>query len=223
MNRRTIVVEGPLAFRMRHIAAARDGELGIQIMTLPLLAARLAGGFIEPALHPQLLAAIRLALDEGKFRELEGLRLLPGTPRSVFHTLMKIWQSDISLSECSARHARLADLAVIEQRVCAHLPAGTLAPRELRNAAMDRIEHAASVIGSVELERLASVRPCGGRYLPRWSGTCRCFGVIRAQATPAGTKDCSLLKSILRRPPSRSHPAPILARRSSKPCAGCAN
>ncbi len=159
MNRRTIVVEGPLAFRMRRIAAARDSEIGTQVMTLPLLAARLAGGFCEPASHPQLLAAIRLALDEGKFRELEGLRLLPGTPRAVSHTLAKIWQSDISLAECSASHARLADLADIEQRVRMHLPAGTLAPRDLRNAAMDRIEHAASVLGSVELERLGFVSP----------------------------------------------------------------
>ena len=42
MNRRTVIVEGPLAFRMRRIAAARQGEAGVQIMTLPQLAARLA-------------------------------------------------------------------------------------------------------------------------------------------------------------------------------------
>ncbi len=48
MKRRTIVVEGPLAFRMRRIVAARRAEAGIQIMTLPQLAARLAGGFVRP-------------------------------------------------------------------------------------------------------------------------------------------------------------------------------
>ena len=45
MNRRTVVVEGPLAFRMRRLAAARNAEAGLQIMTLPALAACLAGGF----------------------------------------------------------------------------------------------------------------------------------------------------------------------------------
>jgi RecB family exonuclease len=159
MKRRTIVVEGPLAFRMRRIAAARDGELGIQIMTLPLLAARLAGGFIQPASHPQLLAAIRTALDEGGFEDLEGLRLLPGTPRSVAHTLAKIWRSDVSLAECSGKHARLADVAAIEQRVRDSLSAGILLPRDLRDAALHRVEHAATVLGPVELERLGNVAP----------------------------------------------------------------
>ena len=49
MHWRTVIVEGPLALRMRRFAAARDGETGLQIMTLPLLAARLAGGFSRPA------------------------------------------------------------------------------------------------------------------------------------------------------------------------------
>ena len=159
MKRRTIVVEGPLAFRMRRIAAARDGESGIQIMTMPLLAARLAGGFVQPASHPQLLAVIRTALDEGGLRDLEGLRLLPGTPRAVAHTLAKIWQSDVSLTERSREHARLADLADIELRVRASLPVGILAPRDMRDTALHRIEHAAAVLGSVELERLGSVSP----------------------------------------------------------------
>ena len=71
MKRRTIIVEGPLAFRMRRIVAARDGELGMQIMTLPLLAARLAGGFVQPASCPQLLAAIRTALEAAGIKDVE--------------------------------------------------------------------------------------------------------------------------------------------------------
>ena len=42
---RTLVVEGPLALRTERLAAARRREIGLQILTLPLLAARLAGGF----------------------------------------------------------------------------------------------------------------------------------------------------------------------------------
>jgi len=44
MSRRTVVVEGPLAFGMKRVAAARSMEAGLRIMTLPQLAARLAGG-----------------------------------------------------------------------------------------------------------------------------------------------------------------------------------
>jgi hypothetical protein len=159
MKRRTVVVEGPLAYRMRRIAAARNGELGIQIVTLPLLAARLAGGFVQPASRPQLIAAIRAALDAGGFRDLEKLRLLPGTPRSVAHTLAKIWQSDVALAERSKEHTRLADLAVIEQRVRDSLPEGILTPRDLRDAALHRVEHATAVLGLVDLDRLGNVPP----------------------------------------------------------------
>src|SRR3546814_8654198 len=83
MKRRTIVVEGPLAFRMRRIVAARRSEAGIQIMTLPQLAARLAGGFVRPAQSQDLDPAIRTALEAGGFSDLESIRKLPGMTRSV--------------------------------------------------------------------------------------------------------------------------------------------
>ncbi|MBN8903236.1 MAG: hypothetical protein J0H57_19575 [Rhodospirillales bacterium] len=44
MERRVIVVEGPLAFGIRRFQAARANDVGLEILTLPLLAARLAGG-----------------------------------------------------------------------------------------------------------------------------------------------------------------------------------
>ena len=44
IKRHTIVVEGTLAFRMQRVAAARSGDHGRDVATLPLLAARLAGG-----------------------------------------------------------------------------------------------------------------------------------------------------------------------------------
>src|SRR5258707_13102288 len=83
MNRRTVVTEGPLAFRMRRIAAARRAESGVQIMTLPQLAARLAGGFIRPARSQDLDPAIRAALEAGGFCHLERNPRLPGLRRSV--------------------------------------------------------------------------------------------------------------------------------------------
>jgi hypothetical protein len=90
LNRRTVVVEGPLAFRMRRIAAARQGETGVQIMTLPQLAARLAGGFTRPARSQDLDLAMRLALEAGGFAELESIRQLPGmTAVPACHAAMR--------------------------------------------------------------------------------------------------------------------------------------
>jgi hypothetical protein len=74
MQRRTAVIQGALAYGMRRIAAARAGETGLQIMTVPQVAARLAGGFLHPATGEIIEPAIRTALDEGGFQDLEGSR-----------------------------------------------------------------------------------------------------------------------------------------------------
>ena len=159
MNRRTIVVEGSLAFRMRRIEAVRRREAGVQIMTMPLLAARLAGGFARPARSQDLDPAIRTALEAGGFTELESIRQLPGMTRSIAWTLAKVWRADLSLADCADQSPRLADLAEIERRVGANLPIGVLTPRDLRDAALERAAHAATVFGSVELDRLVDVAP----------------------------------------------------------------
>lgn len=159
MKRRTIVVEGPLAFRMRRIAAARGGEVGVQIFTLPMLAARLAGGFNRAAESQDLEPAIRQALGMGGFTELDAIRGLPGMTRSVAWTLRKIWQVDLPLDEWAATSARVRDIALVERRVRSMLPTGVLTPRDLRDAAMDRVHHAEAVLGAVDLDRVQDVPP----------------------------------------------------------------
>lgn len=159
MKRRTIVVEGPLAFRMRRIAAAHRGETGVQIMTTPQMAARLAGGFTRPAQSQDVDAAIRITLDAGDFAELESIRQLPGMTRAVARTLAKIWQADLPLLERADHSARLADIAEIERRVRSNLPKGVLTARDLRDAALMRVVNAPAVLGSVELDGVISVAP----------------------------------------------------------------
>ena len=83
MRRQCVIVEGPLAVRMRRIKAARMHELGVEILTLPLAAARLAGGFTRPARTGELTPAIRAALTRGGFAELQSIRDLPGVPRAA--------------------------------------------------------------------------------------------------------------------------------------------
>lgn len=56
MRRHVTVVDGPLAFRMRRVDAARVGDIGLEILTMPLFAARLAGGFCRLA-DRELLAS----------------------------------------------------------------------------------------------------------------------------------------------------------------------
>ena len=118
-RRRSVVIDGPLAFQMRRLAAARNGECGVQIFNLPELAAHLAGGFAYPAPKELLEPAIQASLDEGGFEELDGVRHLPGMTRAVARSLRRAWNADVELNEVARRVGapRVADLATIEQRV----------------------------------------------------------------------------------------------------------
>lgn len=129
-------------------------------MSLPTLAARLAGGFARAAEATDLDATIRSALDEGGFTDFESIRLLPGMTRAVASTLARVWSGDLDTASVEfSPGGRLADLAVLDLRVRARLPVGALTPRDLRDAAMARIGYAASVLGPVVLERLGVVDP----------------------------------------------------------------
>ena len=131
----------------------------MQIMTLPQLAARLVGGFTRPARSNDLDPAIRAALEAGSLVDIEPLRELPGTTRSVASTLTRVWNADFALVDCAHESARLRDLATIEKRVLANLPRSVLTVRDLRDAALQRMSHAPAVLGSVELDGVVRVAP----------------------------------------------------------------
>lgn len=173
MNRRTIVVEGPLAFRMRRIDAARRAEAGVQIMGLPQLAARLVGGFVRPARSQDLDPAIRSALKAGGFVDLESIRELPGMTRSLAWTLSRVWHADFPLVDHVSGRPRLQDLATIEDHVRRHLPTGVRLPGDLRDLAMQRVNLAPAVLGDVELDRVVSIAPVWRPLLHALSGSVR--------------------------------------------------
>jgi hypothetical protein len=68
---------------MRRLAAADEGAIGLQLVTLPQLAARLAGGFFQPALGEEIEATLQAALKAGGFTDIEPLRSLPGMSRAA--------------------------------------------------------------------------------------------------------------------------------------------
>src|SRR5262245_3580475 len=117
IRRSTLVVDGPLAIRMQRLKAAREGSTGREIITLPLLAARLAGGFVAPIATDILYPAIQAALAAGGFRDLGRVSSLPGMPRAVLQSLTAIWRADIDLSSLPQHVGRFADLCVLETRI----------------------------------------------------------------------------------------------------------
>jgi hypothetical protein len=154
-NRKTVVLQGPLALRTQRLSAADQGAVGLQFTTLPLLAARLAGGFLRPAHTQDLEAALQTALKKGGFAELAPLCALPGMPRAAARTLRRIWDADVDLGTLHA--PRLAELALLERRVRESLPRDVRLPRDLRELALSRLRHAESVLGELVIDRLLSI------------------------------------------------------------------
>ncbi|MVT64840.1 PD-(D/E)XK nuclease family protein [Bradyrhizobium pachyrhizi] len=143
---------------MRRAAAARANECGLQILNLPRLAARLAGGFTVPLAPEHLDVAVLRALDGAGFVELEPVRSLPGMVRAVARTLRKLWDADLDLLTLGDSQ-RIGELRLIEERVQEYLPEAVLSPRDLRNAAQQRIQHAPRLLGPVCIEQLSFIQP----------------------------------------------------------------
>ena len=156
MQIHTEVVDGPLALRMRRLGAARERATGRQIVTLPLLAARLAGGFIAPATQEILYPAIRQALDAGGYEDIDKVSQLPGMPVAVLSALREWWDMEVPAS--LPDNARLRDFTLLECRVRSALPPGMLAPPDLVKAALDRLPFAAKLVGALTVQDVPDIK-----------------------------------------------------------------
>jgi len=159
VQRRTAVVSGGLALKMRRLRAAREEETGLEVLTLPLLAARLAGGFTQQVPTEQLQKSIRSALAAGGFEELDKVRDLPGMTRAVARTLTAAWRADAKLTNWAGSSGRIRDLLLIEDRIRESLSSAFLILPDLRDAALRRVRHGAGLFGEVVLDGLIDVDP----------------------------------------------------------------
>jgi RecB family exonuclease len=157
IERSTLVVDGPLAMRMQRLEAARKGSVGREILTLPLVAARLAGGFIAPVATDLLYPAIQAGLAAGGFQDLDCVSSLPGMPRAVLQSLDAAWRADIDLSSLPHNVHRFADLHLLETRIRERLPPSRMLPRDLREAALARVPLAKSLLGTVTLDGIVEI------------------------------------------------------------------
>ena len=182
--RRTIVVHTKLASHSVRVEAARGNASGVQIRTMDQVAARLAGGFIQPIDPDALQDAVKAALAATNLGELEGIKQLPGMVRAAVDTLDKVWHADIDLA--AYKHPRIEALSTLEQAVLERLPASMRRPKDMVELALGRIQHAPAVLGPIEvhghsemspawrdlLKALAEVVPvtwvAGPRYVPAW-------------------------------------------------------
>jgi hypothetical protein len=163
MSIHSVVVDGPLALRMQRLDAAREGATGRQILTLPLLAARLAGGFVAPASQEVLYPAIRQALDAGGYEDIGKVSGLPGMPSAVLSALRSWW--DAGTPKSIPDNARLWDFTLLERRVRETLPPGTMVPPDLIDAAVRRLHLAPKLLGQVTIHEVPDIRPVWRQFL----------------------------------------------------------
>jgi len=154
-----VLVQGWLAYAMRRAAAARKGELGLQILTPPQLATRLAGGLLRPASRESIEAGIQAALSEpGLLVDMAPICDLPGMTRAVMRSLGNVWRSNFPLR--AAEHAskpRVQDLIRIEDTVRARLHPGERLLPDLCEAARANIALAPRLIGDLDIDGVQTI------------------------------------------------------------------
>lgn len=159
MQSQTVIVSGLLAYRMQRAAAARANAIGLEVLMLPQLAARLCGGFVEMTPPEVLFPLIRSALGEGGFSTFNDIAGLPGMPRAVMEALRKIWNADLDLKSLAERGEQMADLKRIEDQLRRQLSAAWLLPTDLRNRAVERAGKAPKLLGTVVLDGISDIEP----------------------------------------------------------------
>ncbi|WP_179880035.1 MULTISPECIES: hypothetical protein [Bradyrhizobium] len=141
----------------------------MQVVTMGQLAARLAGGLLQPVDLNVLKEAVSATLPDVEMGELEPIKGLPGMASAVTATFDKAWRAGIDLSDVG--HPRTGALASLEQAVVRRLPASMKRPRDLVEMALRRIGHAPAVIGALEIQGHSEMSPCWRPLLIALAGT----------------------------------------------------
>lgn len=199
MRRHTVIAHGRHAMRERRLAAARQREHGLHILTFEQLAARLAGALTCSVDDETLRQAVQATLPTLVLGELDSLKALPGMVAAAADTISKVWRAGIDLQARAASHPRLASIATLETALLSALPPAMMRPADLVAAALARLEHAPTLIGPVEVVGLTELAPCwrplllglatrvpvrwiaGPRSVPAWLEGCA-IHVERAEA-----------------------------------------
>lgn len=164
MLRQTIVVHNRNARRTYRTQAAIDDQQGLQLYTMEQLAARLAGGFLQPIDGDELNAAVAAALVT-PLGDLDAIKALPGFQRAAAATLAQAWAAGLDLTEEMAATsdgtaaARLGSLATLETEVLKHLPENQLRPRDLVAAALGHVRHSRALFGRIEIRGHTEMSP----------------------------------------------------------------
>lgn len=161
--RDTVITHSRLAWRHERAEAVVASRHGLQALPIEGLAARLAGGFLQPIDSDTLKAAVTKALSVD-LGDLDRIKELPGFPRAAAITLSKAWAAGLNLAELAAiagpeATSRLAAVARLEEEVLRHLPSSMRRPADLVGAALSRRSHARTLFGRITVHGRTEMSP----------------------------------------------------------------
>ncbi len=180
--KRTLIFHTNLSGHMLRVDAARRGTSGVQILTMGQLAARLAGGFLQPIDADALLEVLRTALRESRFPDFDAIQDLPGMARAVAGTLDKIWRAGIDLS--TSDHSRVRALHALEVDALRHLPPSMKRPHDLVSLALGRLPLAPRLFGAVEIHGHSEMSLCWRPLLAAMSEVTKVTWVAQRRPVP---------------------------------------
>jgi len=153
--RETYVIHSRLSWRQVRGAAAIKRQQGLQALAIEHLAARLAGGFLQPIDSDALKEAISesIAMDLGEFNK---IKTLPGFSRAAAATLEKAWAVDLKFTELAKTtdaivRSRVDAISRLEVQVLKRLPASMRQPADLVDLALQHLRHAKTLFGAVRV------------------------------------------------------------------------
>jgi hypothetical protein len=201
--RETFVIHSRLSWRRVRGTAALERQHGRQALAIEHLAARLAGGFLQPISADALKEAIGEAIadDLGEFNE---IKRLPGFSRAAAATLEKAWVGGLKFTELAQTtdaHVRSRIDAVIrlEARALERLPPSMRRPADLVDLALQHLQHAKALFGAIRVLGRTEMSPvwrpflsalkdvtdvqwvAGPRQVPAWV---RDLGIVIAETAP---------------------------------------
>jgi hypothetical protein len=188
--RDTVITHSRLAWRHARAQAAVASRHGLQALPIEGLAARLAGGFLQPIDPDALKEAVTKALP-ADLGDLNRIKDLPGFPRAAAATMSKAWTAGLNLAELAASAgpeaaSRLAAVSRLETEAIRHLPPSMCRPANLVSAALQRTSHARALFGRITVHGRTEMSPiwrpllaalvaetdmqwiAGPRHVPAW-------------------------------------------------------
>ena len=194
--RETLVIHSRLSWRQVRGVAAIERQHGLQALAIEHLAARLAGGFLQPINSDSLKEAIgeAIAMDLGEFND---IKTLPGFPRAAAATLEKAWAAGLKLNELAKTsdalvRSRIDAVTRLEAEVLERLPPSMRRPADLVDLALPRLRHAKTLFGAIQVLGRTEMSPVWRPFVAALKNVTEVRWVAGPRQVPAWVRELGI-------------------------------